>query len=238
MTTNTSENSRSYGMWLALLGLVVIGGSVAGWFAVRSLWNQGAEAASAEAVERFYVGVAALDVEANERAVAAFQVLSQSLPDEPAVWANLAIARLRLNESQPAVEAQVASAGLGGSVRFLGYVGRAELPALYRQAACVVFPSLFEGFGMPVLEAMASGCPVVCSNTTSLPEIAGDAAELVDPRDPDAIAAAIVRLLSDRELRAERVRRGRARAATYSWRRHTLETLAVLRMVHQDLRRI
>ena len=63
-------------------------------------------------------------------------------------------------------------------VRFLGYCQRDELPALYRHAACLVFPSLFEGFGMPVLEAMACGCPVVCSNTTSLPEIAGDAALL------------------------------------------------------------
>lgn len=141
-------------------------------------------------------------------------------------------------EAQPAVDALIESAGLQESVVFLGYVSRTELPALYRRAACLVFPSLFEGFGMPVLEAMASGCPVVCSNTTSLPEIAGGSAELVNPRDPDAIATAVALLVGDRELHADRVRRGLEQARTYSWRRHTLETLSVLRSVHEKLRSV
>jgi glycosyltransferase involved in cell wall biosynthesis len=136
-------------------------------------------------------------------------------------------------EAQPAIHEAIKEAGVDGEVRFLGYCERGDLPALYRGAACLVFPSLFEGFGMPVLEAMACGCPVVCSNTTSLPEIAGDAARLVDPRDPDAIAAAIADIVRDGECREAMRRRGFTQAARFSWRRHTLETLRVFRAVHQ-----
>lgn len=141
-------------------------------------------------------------------------------------------------EAQPALDEQIAATGLGDSVRFLGYLPRDHVPTLFRNAACLVFPSLFEGFGMPVLEAMASGCPVVCSNTSSLPEIAGDAASLVDPNDPEAIADAVALLLADAELRAHRRALGVEQAKLFSWRRHTMETLAVLRGVHQNMRRI
>src|SRR5262249_44849116 len=105
--------------------------------------------------------------------------------------------RLRLvltgAESGPpsATHEQIAANGLGQQVTFLGYCPRKEMPALYRGSICLVFPSLFEGFGMPVLEAMASGCPVVCSNSTSLPEIAGNAAWMVDPHDHESLAQAI-----------------------------------------------
>jgi glycosyltransferase involved in cell wall biosynthesis len=136
-------------------------------------------------------------------------------------------------EAQHAIHEAIREAGVEGQVRFLGYCERHELPSLYRGAACLVFPSLFEGFGMPVLEAMACGCPVVCSNTTSLPEIAGEAAQLVDPRDPEAIAAAIASLVREPERREELRRRGFTQAARFSWRRHTLETLRVFREVHQ-----
>jgi glycosyltransferase involved in cell wall biosynthesis len=140
-------------------------------------------------------------------------------------------------EAQSAIDAHIVKSGLGGQVRFLGYCPGRELPALYRGAAGLLFPSLFEGFGMPVLEAMASGCPVVCSNTTSLPEIAGDAALLVDPNDPEALAAAVHRVLTDPDLRLELVARGLQRAAAFSWQRHTLETIAVFRRVHDQMRR-
>lgn len=102
-------------------------------------------------------------------------------------------------------------------VRFLGFVDDAHLPALYRGAQLFVFPSLYEGFGFPPLEAMACGCPVVCSNSSSLPEVAGDAAIPVDPTDVEALASAIDAGLSDTDLRAHLVRRGLSRAAKFSW---------------------
>ena len=139
-------------------------------------------------------------------------------------------------EAQPELEEQIHASGLVAQVRFLGYCPQEDLPALYRTAACLVFPSLFEGFGIPVLEAMACSCPVVCSNTTSLPEIAGDAALLVDPADPEALAAALRSVLLDGELRERLAALGLQQASRFSWRRHTLETVAVLHRVHQQLR--
>ncbi|HUR34396.1 MAG TPA: glycosyltransferase family 1 protein [Vicinamibacterales bacterium] len=102
-------------------------------------------------------------------------------------------------------------------VRFLGYLPEETLAVMYRLAAVFVFPSLYEGFGLPPLEAMASGTPVVTSNVSSLPEVAGDAAQLVDPYDPDAIADGIYRVLADVDLRRELRRRGLARARQFSW---------------------
>ena len=103
-----------------------------------------------------------------------------------------------------------------------------DLPALYRGADAFAFPSLYEGFGMPVLEALAYGVPVVASNTTSLPEIVGDAGILVDPLDEAAIGAALVRVLADAPLRARLIAVGPERAAHFSWERCAQETLAVL----------
>jgi glycosyltransferase involved in cell wall biosynthesis len=104
-------------------------------------------------------------------------------------------------------------------VRFLGFVPDATLAALYRLAAVFVFPSLYEGFGLPPLEAMAAGAPVVTSNVSSLPEVVGDAALLIDPTSPHAIADAIAQVLSNPALRDDLVRRGLARAQTFSWAR-------------------
>jgi glycosyltransferase involved in cell wall biosynthesis len=137
-------------------------------------------------------------------------------------------------EAQPQIDAQIVASGLHQRVRFLGYRRDSEMPALYRGAACLLFPSLFEGFGLPVLEAMASGCPVVCSNTTSLPEIAGDAALLVDPNDADAVAAATHRLLTDGDLRRDLVERGLQRASDFSWERSTRATLDILQRVSRQ----
>src|SRR5213075_1932368 len=102
-------------------------------------------------------------------------------------------------------------------VRFLGYLPGETLAVMYRLAGVFVFPSLYEGFGLPPLEAMASGTPVVTSNVSSLPEVAGDAAVLVDPYDPSAIADGICRLLTDVALRQELRRKGLARAREFSW---------------------
>jgi glycosyltransferase involved in cell wall biosynthesis len=102
-------------------------------------------------------------------------------------------------------------------VRFLGFVPEETLAVMYRLAGVFVFPSLYEGFGLPPLEAMASGTPVVTSNVSSLPEVAGDAALLVDPYDPRAIADGIYSVLTDETLRRGMVHRGIARAGQFSW---------------------
>ena len=102
-------------------------------------------------------------------------------------------------------------------VRFLGYLPEETLAVMYRLAAVFVFPSLYEGFGLPPLEAMASGTPVVTSNVSSLPEVAGDAAVLVDPYNPEAIADGIERVLCDESLRRELRMKGLARARQFSW---------------------
>jgi glycosyltransferase involved in cell wall biosynthesis len=104
-------------------------------------------------------------------------------------------------------------------VRFFGFVPDQTLAALYRLAAVFVFPSLYEGFGLPPLEAMASGAPVITSNVSSLPEVVGDAAVLIDPYDPEAIADAMRRVLSDEALRQQLKERGLVRARHFSWDR-------------------
>jgi glycosyltransferase involved in cell wall biosynthesis len=108
---------------------------------------------------------------------------------------------------------------LNGRARAVGFVGREDLDVLYAGAAVVVYPSLAEGFGLPVLEAMANGAPVVTSAGTATEEVAGDAALLVDPTDVEAIGDAIRRLLDDRALAAELGSAARARASTYTWAR-------------------
>lgn len=127
--------------------------------------------------------------------------------------------------------ATVTRLGLEPHVSFTGYVDEADLPALYASAALFVFPSLYEGFGLPVLEAMACGTPVVTANTSSLPEVAGDAALLVNPLDVDAISAAMLRVLVDPALAADLRERGLARARQFSWERTARETLAVYERV-------
>jgi len=111
----------------------------------------------------------------------------------------------------------VEGAGVRQDVRFFGFVPDRTLAVLYRLAAVFAYPSLYEGFGLPPLEAMASGTPVVTSRTSSLPEVVGDAALLVDPYSVDDIAQALVRALEDEVLRAQLVQRGHARVRTFSW---------------------
>jgi len=116
-------------------------------------------------------------------------------------------------------------------VRFLGFVSDATLAVLYRLAGVFVFPSLHEGFGLPPLEAMAAGTPVITSNVSSLPEVVGDAAVLIDPMDAGAIADAMARVLEDETLRAELVRRGHERIKAFSWER----SVARIRQVYGEL---
>jgi glycosyltransferase involved in cell wall biosynthesis len=116
-------------------------------------------------------------------------------------------------------------------VRFLGFVPDATLAALYRLASAFVFPSLYEGFGFPPLEAMAAGTPVVTSNVSSLPEVVGDAAVLIDPLDAGAIADAMARVLNDPALRATLIARGHDRVKAFSWER----SAARVREVYAEL---
>jgi glycosyltransferase involved in cell wall biosynthesis len=119
---------------------------------------------------------------------------------------------------------RVESLGLDEHVRFAGHVPVDDLPAIYQAAELLIYPSIYEGFGLPVVEAMASGTPVITSNRASLPEVAGDAAALVDPLSVDEIADAMAGLLSDRSLNAEFRVKGRARARLFSWERTARET--------------
>jgi glycosyltransferase involved in cell wall biosynthesis len=128
---------------------------------------------------------------------------------------------------QAELEDRARQLGLEAAVVFPGWMSAADLEGLYRLAACFAFPSLREGFGLPVLEAMRRGVPVACSNVSAVPEVAGDAALLFDPHRSDAIAEAIRRLLVDRALAEELSARGQERARLFSWRRAAEETLAV-----------
>lgn len=125
--------------------------------------------------------------------------------------------------------AQLRNSGLQDVVHLTGYVADADLPALYSAATVFAFPSLYEGFGLPVLEAMACGVPVVTSNVSSLPEVAGDAALLIDPLDSEALSDALRRVLLDSALRQQLVQAGRARARRFGWQRAARELLAVYR---------
>jgi glycosyltransferase involved in cell wall biosynthesis len=124
--------------------------------------------------------------------------------------------------------ARVRRLGLEDRVVLTGYVPDDELPVLLGGALAFVFPSLYEGFGLPVLEAMACGTPVVCANTSSLPEVAGDAALLVDPLVVSDMTAALVRVLTDGGLRRALTESGFRRVKQFSWRRCAEETLRVL----------
>lgn len=122
-------------------------------------------------------------------------------------------------EHEQQVRAGIARLGLGEQVHTLGFVTPGELLALYDLCEAVVFPSRFEGWGMPVVEAMRAGTPVACSRVTCLPDIVGDAALLFDPNDPDDIAAAVQRLWCDADLRRDLASRGSRRVTTLTWDR-------------------
>ena len=118
---------------------------------------------------------------------------------------------------------------VGSNVRWIGLIPDEDLPAFYNAAACFVYPSLFEGFGLPALEAMACGTPVVTSDRAALPELVGDAALVVDPESVEALAEAFTRVLTDATLAADLRRRGLERSLRFSWRETARRTLEVYR---------
>lgn len=124
--------------------------------------------------------------------------------------------------------------GIGGRVLFPGFIGEADLPALYSAATVMAYPSLYEGFGLPVLEAMACGTPVIASNRSSLPEVTADAGLQVDPLDIEAWTDGLVTLIEDTALRRELVARGLAWARRFSWDRAARQLLDVYQHLLQD----
>ena len=126
--------------------------------------------------------------------------------------------------------------GNGDRICLTGWVSDADLEGLYAVASCCVYPSLLEGFGLPVLEAMGRGVPLACSNASSLPEVAGDAAELFDARVDGAIESAIERLLDDHQHAAKLVRRGHERVGLFTWERCASDTIASYQRILESSR--
>jgi len=119
-----------------------------------------------------------------------------------------------------------------GDVIFTGYMPDEDLPALYNAADLFVYPSLYEGFGLPPLEAMSSGCPVITSNTSSLPEVVGDAGIMIDPYDVDTLTSSIYKVLTNDGLKADMVEKGLERAKMFSWEKTAKETLKIYREIY------
>jgi glycosyltransferase involved in cell wall biosynthesis len=161
------------------------------------------------------------------RLVEAFAVAREHLSRHP-VYRDLHLIVIGDEISRyPSVRRAVIQTRVEKAVRFLGFVPFEALRIFFESAALFVFPSLYEGFGLPPLEAMATGTPVVASNLSSLPEVLGDAALLVNPENVFEIARAIQEALLDEDLRGELIVKGKAQAARYSWDRTAREVLEV-----------
>jgi glycosyltransferase involved in cell wall biosynthesis len=132
------------------------------------------------------------------------------------------------DSSSAAELALINELGLGNRVSVVGWVPDEDVPTFFHAADAFAFPSLYEGFGIPIIEAMAARCPVVTSTAGACPEVAGDAAILVDPRDPDAIAAGILQVLTDTRLRETLRQRGSARAQEFTWEKSARQTIRML----------
>jgi alpha-1,3-rhamnosyl/mannosyltransferase len=128
-----------------------------------------------------------------------------------------------------ALERQIEPLVAAGEIRQLGYLPRADLAAVIAGATALVYPSIYEGFGLPPLEAMACGVPVIVSNVSSLPEVVGDTGVLIDPQDVDGLTAAMQQVLASPELRQSLSQKALARSATFTWARCVDQTVAVYR---------
>lgn len=174
--------------------------------------------------ERFVLYVGTLEPRKNlTTLLEAFTLVSRSVPDVP-----LLIGGGKGWMYEP-IFARLEQLNLRDRVKFAGYLPEEELPLWYAAATVFVFPSIYEGFGMPPLEAMACGTPVITSNTSSLPEVVGDAGLMVAPTDTIGLAEAIRRVLVDADLRAELRQRGLARARRFSWADTAAKTLVAYR---------
>ncbi len=158
------------------------------------------------------------------RLLEAFALLRERLPERRL---QMVLAGSPTPDS-PKLYAKTRDLGIEEHVRFTGFALPHDLAALYGGAACYVFPSLYEGFGFPALEAQLCGVPLVCSNTSSLPEVAGEGALYFDPLNVEEMAATIERALTDSDLRERLIARGRENVTRFSWRKAAQETLAAL----------
>jgi glycosyltransferase involved in cell wall biosynthesis len=176
--------------------------------------------------ETFALWLAGFDVRKNARALLhAYTWVTSALGDDyPLVMAG----RLPAKDTPffPDPRRMAANLGLSAAIRFPGWIDEADKPALYSAATVFAFPSRYEGFGLPILEAMACGTPVVTSNAASLPELAGAAAFQIDPDDPRRLGAAIIALCVQENLHQEMRDKGLSQAARFTWRKTARETLA------------
>ena len=131
---------------------------------------------------------------------------------------------------------EIGDTALINRIILTGYVVNTDLPAIYSQSEVFLYPSLRESFGIPMLEAMACGVPVITSNTSSMPEVAGDAALLIDPYKPEEITAAMVRVITDKKLQAEMISKGFAQAAKFSWKAMAQHVLEIYREMNTEIK--
>jgi len=176
--------------------------------------------------KKFFLSVASLEPRKNlANLVKAYEVLPAEIKEEHKLVLVGAGNRIF---SDPAI-ASALSLLPAGSVVTPGYIAEEDLPAVYRLSTALVFPSLYEGFGLPVLEAMAASTPVISSNRSSLPEVAGSAAALIDPESIEELAAAMELLANDSGTRNLLIERGKKRAGLFTWKKTAEKTLEVLR---------
>jgi glycosyltransferase involved in cell wall biosynthesis len=179
--------------------------------------------------ERFVLYVGTLEPRKNlPLLLKAFARWRQARPEEAGLKLVLGGAKGWLYEE---IFRLVESLGLQADTLFPGYLGESELPLWYNSAACFVYPSVYEGFGLPPLEAMACGCPVITSNTSSLPEVIGQAGIMVGPDDETGLTGALDRLLTDKAEHARLREAGLKRATEFTWQETARRTLEIYRQV-------
>ncbi|RPI04744.1 MAG: glycosyltransferase family 1 protein [Ignavibacteriae bacterium] len=181
-----------------------------------------------ELPENFLLYVGGIDPRKNVGIM--FNALKLLFEKDPAACPLLAFAGdIAHQREYPQLMKSLHALGIGNRIRFLGYVPEKELPLLYQASTMFLFPSRYEGFGLPVLQAMAAGTPVITTKLSSIPEVAGDAALYIHPDNPVELARAITEIFSNHALRSSLVASGMKRAGTFSWERTVNETFEVYR---------
>lgn len=177
----------------------------------------------------FFLAVGTLEPRKNyPNLIRAFQKVSKRFPDY-----HLLVVGKKGWQYGPIYEL-VKAGYLNKKVHFLNYLSTKSLVNLYNLAHALVFPSFYEGFGMPPLEAMQCGCPVIASHTSSMPEVAGDSALLINPESPDQIADAMIKLIKDPGLHAQLKAGGTKRAGKFSWEKSARELLKIFKKIHEN----